>query len=508
MLPAPDFKAPERSPRSQPGQGWRGFRIWDRLKALGPTLWRNVPGGRSGQLAIIWAGVIHIIVLVICAFIVALPKETETPEIVAEVIVPERNHDLRMKQLSAMKQIGEASTSASASVARMVKANSAAVVAAPEVTIYGSGMVGFGMGELGQGFGTGAGGQGRGGMGVNTIPKTMRGRCIPGERTRLLQENGGSPAVEEAVVRSLNWLQSQQSTEGSWGATYPGAMTGLALLCYLGHCETVQSSQYGETVANGIAWMIETAQRNQGRIGIVEQKQWSYEHGIATYALGEALALMSEGGASFPELKDTYEKAVEIIISGQNHDGGWVYAYTQEGAGDLSVTGWQFQALKTAAHIRARAGDLSLAMNKATSFIAGRQGPEGGFGYRKKEDRHSLTGVGILGLQFLAKERGKHIQQAFDYFFAGGPFEYNGQECNIYSWYYFTQASFNHGGDVWHKWNGILRDQLLEHQDKSGYFPPEGSGISSRAKLDADIYRTCLCTLMLEVYYRYLPATG
>ena len=32
-----------------------------------------------------------------------------------------------------------------------------------------------------------------------------------------ITENGGTPQCEEAVVKSLKWLQKQQNRDGSWG---------------------------------------------------------------------------------------------------------------------------------------------------------------------------------------------------------------------------------------------------------------------------------------------------
>ena len=44
-------------------------------------------------------------------------------------------------------------------------------------------------------------------------------------------------ATEQAVLRGLAWLQKVQNADGSWGERNRGAMTGLALLCFLGHGE-------------------------------------------------------------------------------------------------------------------------------------------------------------------------------------------------------------------------------------------------------------------------------
>lgn len=499
----------------KPGRHRRGglFRLsmgmlWDGVRWITGALIERIPGGGRGKRALLWALVIHVIVLIIGAFIVALPGESDLPEIIAEVVTTPVSVDLEMTRLSAVKQLSQARPDASAAAASVIRAETEAVMAAPEVTTDGITPVGIGLGEVGLGFGLGSG-AGGGGMTVGKIPATMRGRCIPGERARLLHENGGTPEVEAAVVKSLVWLKDRQNVElGHWGSQYRAAMTGLALLCYLGHCETTKSPTYGETVAKGLVHLIETAKRNQGRIGNIGNQHWTYEHAIATYALGEALVISRAEGTEIPDLEEVHKRAVQVIIRGQNPDGGWVYGYTGKGSGDLSVTGWQVQALRAAAHAQVDVPGLDAAMRKTRSLIAGRQGPLGGFGYRQTEDKYSLTGVGILGLQLLGNPGKGELQRGFDYFFQGGPFSYNTESCDLYAWYYMTQAAFNQGGKPWETWNAAFRDEILLGQDRDGSWAPEGSGKSDQAGEDSEIYRSCLSTLMLEVYYRYLPATG
>ncbi|XBD75020.1 hypothetical protein ABFY27_03230 [Akkermansia massiliensis] len=42
-------------------------------------------------------------------------------------------------------------------------------------------------------------------------------RCDLNDRMKRITENGGTPQCEEAVVKSLKWLQKQQNRDGSWG---------------------------------------------------------------------------------------------------------------------------------------------------------------------------------------------------------------------------------------------------------------------------------------------------
>jgi hypothetical protein len=82
--------------------------------------------------------------------------------------------------------------------------------------------------------------------------------------------------------------------------------------------------------------------------------------------------------------------------------------------------------------------------------------------------------------------------------------------AHLYRMYYEVQAVFAQGGSSWKKFNNWFQTPLYEAQNADGSWPvtgvagPEGCG-GGLASADMDIYRTAVNTLMLEVYYRYLP---
>src|SRR6266446_794767 len=91
---------------------------------------------------------------------------------------------------------------------------------------------------------------------LGNLPGTMRGRVGAGKKAAM-EQNKMKTATEQAVIRGLNWLQQNQAADGSWGANYKGGMTGLALLCFLGHGETPESAQYGLTVNRAVQWFVD-----------------------------------------------------------------------------------------------------------------------------------------------------------------------------------------------------------------------------------------------------------
>ena len=103
----------------------------------------------------------------------------------------------------------------------------------------------------------------------------------------------------------------------------------------------------------------------------------------------------------------------------------------------------------------------------------------------------------------------------------------------LYHHYYMAQAMFEYGGVRWIRYNRSFRDTMLERQNEDGSFA-EGSDKKSSQKRGSGIrkhgegikqhgddryvmkrnyswkdhYHNCLSTLMLEVYFRYLPGTN
>lgn len=386
--------------------------------------------------------------------------------------------------------------------------------------LMGSG--GFGKAGSGGGFGTGMGIGGA--AGFVSLPPSMRSRCSSAERLQKLAQNGGSSECERAVSQSLEWLKNKQNPDGSWGRNNKAAYTGMVLLCYLGRCETPDSPFYGDNVMKGIMYLIELAQKNPygaftedfaGNAG-------AYEHGIATYALGEMYTLARLGSKSLPGMREAFEKGVELIIKCQNGkdagrgEGSWDYYTKNIAAGnptskreDLSVAGWQYQALKAAKNTSLKINGLNSAIDKCVDYIERLQTKDGGIGKEKRDEhynQYSLTGAGVLGLQTLGKANKKStINKGIKFlreFLTAEPLDWN-KNCNLYCWYYYTQAFFQQGGDDWKFYNEQLLPQLLSAQQPDGSFKPGRANWPAGDARD-EIYRQALCTLQLEVYYRYL----
>jgi hypothetical protein len=332
--------------------------------------------------------------------------------------------------------------------------------------------------------------------GISLTPYKNRG----GDDRSAILTKQKAQKTEMAVLKALQWLQAKQTTDGSWPGQEPTAMTGLALLAYLAHGETTSSAVFGDTVTRGLRSLL-ARQNNNGAFS-----QNVYAHAIATYAMAEAYTM-----TRIMDLKSPLEKAVRVIINGQQSNGGFDYNYLKGQRFDTSVTGWQIQALKAAKTASPDMDGLDDALTRATHFLlfdaVARDGS--GFVYDGKTGtlpagggKLSMSGVGTLCLQMLGKNSSpqvrtglKVLQNAELNWPAAG-------KANVYTGYYVAQAKFQSGNQTeWMRWNLHMQKVLLAKQAKDGHWEQGDYDNGSH------VYTTTLCVLMLEVYYRYLPSS-
>jgi hypothetical protein len=442
----------------------------------------------------------------------------ETPTIVT--YESNLNEDAELEQKKVTTSMDRKPSSPSTSMAKVITANTASPTAipVPDVDITTPSMD-FGDGnDFGSGWGDG---EGIGG-GFGNIPASMKKRCSKEDRLSRLQETGGTPECEDAVVRGLDWLKATQSSDGSWTNSNKPAMTGLALLAYLGHCETPLSEKYGDNVLRAITYLVNLGMKNGGKLTTnAAEKSWPYEHSIATYALAEAATFCKQGNINVPNLFEVTQKAGQFIIDNQHkRTGGWAYSYDTSDGGhrDLSVSAWHVQALKACHHTGLEFKGLTRAANQSIDFVGEMQSRDGGFAYKNaNENPHAdgyrtMTGGGVLSLQMWNKGAQSSARRGVSYILEHSKFDYNTEFCDLYGHYYEAQAMMNHGGAEWRKYNAMFRDQLLKNQNPDGSWKKPGGGKKVRAVaptwVDNTHYRTTLCILMLEVYYRFLPGTG
>lgn len=481
--------------------------------------WDKIGGGSLTLSLLIHAGLIALFILIVYTTTIEpkvdfLPgggskQGQEASQNLAHQVQQKKRTN--MNKTTPMRKVVSNSANAAISLPEIpIESLDVSDMALPSGGSAGSG--GMGGAGAGGGFGNGVG---RGGQsGFTALPPSMKQRCSSVERLQKLKEAGVTSECERAVSTALEYLKTKQNPDGSWGKNNKGAMTGLALLCYLGRCETPDSPFYGDNVMKGILYLVELSKKNPEGI-MCEQMAANYtpyEHGIATYALGEMYTLARLGAKPLPGMREAFEQGVKTIIKYQQPGGSWVYTtdghYDPSGREDLSVAGWQYQALKAAKLTQLKIDKLQTAIDKTVKYLQSKQTADGGYGSNNREGHYTqwnLTGVGILGLQTLGHGKTTEIKKGIKFahkMFEGEPPTWS--NANLYAWYYYAQAFFQDGGVELKFWNDTALPVILANQNKDGSWTPNLPPAKGGTSGGDGIYSTTLCTLMLEVYYRYL----
>ena len=292
----------------------------------------------------------------------------------------------------------------------------------------------------------------------------------PLNRRAKVKQHGGSEEAQKAVLKALRWLKKNQNENGSWGDKNPAAYTGLALLCFLAYGADPKDNEFGETVKKGIIWLAEGMRKHR----MLERE---YGHAMATYALAEALTMTQS-----PLLYEPVEKATQIILNGQQKEGGFDYGYGKGDRWDLSVTGWQIQALKAVYIAGSKSKSVKAALDKSTQWLKSVPYKNGLFGYAEppKIIRPGMLGVGALCLQLLGLADTTEVRETCRNIIkhALPLYEWKNVERNyfaLYSWYYQTQAMFNHQTSDfsgWKKWQRHFEKVLVKAQKQDGSWAP------------------------------------
>ncbi len=358
------------------------------------------------------------------------------------------------------------------------------------------------------------------------LPATYRLRSLA-RREAIARKFGGTDASERAVELSLRWLALHQSANGSWDASRFGSgqvrldengvdrqragleadagVTALAILAFLGAGYTHEDGQYADEIDRALRWLV-SVQGEDGFLGAqASHYAKMYCHGMASYALAEAYGMRRDpAAASF--LREPLQKALDYITSQQNpDDGGWRYLKGQ--SSDMSMFGWQLMALKSAEI--AGIPMPTEVRTKMIQFLKARSlGKSDGLATYRVTDppsppTPSMTAESLFCKQMLGMRRDNPAStEAIAFLLENAP---RRSEYNEYYWYYGTLAMYQYGSEPWQKWNDSLRDLLVDEQIQTGDNAGSWDPLPPWGPYGGRVYSTALCTLCLEVYYRFLP---
>lgn len=341
----------------------------------------------------------------------------------------------------------------------------------------------------------------------------------PLQRRATALRRGGTEGTEQAVDDALRWLAAQQQTDGRWnprlteagrelrvlghdrqgaGADADTAITGLALLAFLGGGHHHLQGEYSDNVRRGLEFIVGSQATNGHLAGDASLFAHMYSHGIASLAVSEAFAMSGD-----QRLKPFVERAVAYCVSAQDpRGGGWRYQSGEPG--DMSQFGWQLMALKSA-----QLGGVSVpssTVQRMNTFLAScASGPAGGLAsYRPRQaPSPTMTAESLVCRYFLGQPFSDELANEAAEFIARQP--PGTGDIDYYLWYYGTLALYQRGGDAWPTWNRALQRQLTSTQVRRGHqagsWEPNGKWCGYGGR----VFSTALATMCLEVYYRYLP---
>ncbi len=364
------------------------------------------------------------------------------------------------------------------------------------------------------------------GLGHGTGTNERLGSRGPDGRRNLTMIYDPQGATSDAVKHALGWLKRHQSPDGHWDvdaydacckdghcagagtADYDVAVTGLALLAFLGHGETGHDKgPYQDTVRCGLAWL-KGQQSSDGCIGDRTLHKQLYNHAIATMALAEAVGMGDDA------LKEAARDAVAYLVRCQNAGLGWRYTdynvagapEEEDGNNDTSVTGWAFWALKMgreaglevpASSFQGATAWLDRVMDVGADY-------KGTFGYTRarafiRKAPYTTTAIGVLIRTLTGRNKGR--EEGVATLLDSLP---DWKQANLYYWYYATEALFQVRGQAWATWNAAIKKALCGSQETKGC--EDGSWDPAQDTWGGEggrVYTTAMGALCLEVYYRY-----
>ncbi len=496
--------APEKSDPLEPGAATPEGNESKLILVEGTgVLAAEVPPLKKAQLrAVTVAVVVHVVLLIALTFLSTSTPPPPPPQITASASPEAEADDMVNRTLMETKT---RTASEVPQVQPVVNSNAFSNLAIPDNFDIGAdlSMSSFSEGELS--FGLSMGGLG-GVSNMGSIPAGMRSRCTLAQRMERLRENGGEDRAERAVVKGLEFLASKQNREtGAFGDVFTAGMSGLALLAFLGHCETPESMKFGNAVSGAAIYLMDRCRNNEGKIsnGTTGDHE-TYEHAIATYALAELFTMTNESGKEIPQLEAVLRRAVDVIIKAQSDDGGWPYGFDREQTSDMSVTSWHVQALKAAYNTGRTFPGVQASLDKATTgYIPSIQDSGGAFKYKaaERDGRPSLTAAALLSMEIWKGSGTLPYNKGLEYLIKRYEDPIPRMDGIFYATYYNTQFLFLVGGKPWDEYNRKLQPWLLDSQNADGSWTTDG-GVDDR-----QFYNTAWAILMLEVYYRYLPTT-
>lgn len=296
----------------------------------------------------------------------------------------------------------------------------------------------------------------------------------------------------DSIERGLAWLAKQQGKDGSYGGlSHYGphvGITGLVALAFMSHGDMPGRGYYGQSVEHSLSFVLKHSSES-GLLAAETSHGPMYGHGFASLFLAEVYG-MTAGG----EVREKLRKAIRLITSTQNQEGGWRYQPVRNDA-DLSVTVCQVMALRAARNTGIYI-DKEL-IDNAIDYIKASQNPDGGFRYMLNSGGSAFarSAAGIAALQYAGLYGGDEIKRGLAYLERFTPPKEQTVGHYFYGHYYAAQAMFLAGDSYWHRWWPAIRNELLQKQSADGFWRGQAG----------QEYGTAMALIILQLPDRLLP---
>jgi hypothetical protein len=315
-------------------------------------------------------------------------------------------------------------------------------------------------------------------------------------RPNALRGDEITPELDKAVARGLDWLAKRQAPNGSFsGGGADSAITALSAIAFMADGNLPGRGKYGDVVQRALDFILSQSQPN-GILAASGSNGNMYAHGFATLFLAEVYGMTGD-----ENVKEKLQKAIFLIHTAQNAQGGWRYT-PQPIDADVSVTICQVMALRAARDAGIKVEKATI--DRAIDYVKKCQNDDGGFSYMLGQGGSMFprSAAGVATLFYAGVYEGPEVTRGLKYveeFTPGKNGGGRGGEASthyFYGQYYAVQSMFLAGGEHWAKWFPAIREELLGTQTNDGHW----SGDSP-----TDEYCTAMALIVLQMPKRYLP---
>jgi len=332
-----------------------------------------------------------------------------------------------------------------------------------------------------------------------------------------------TPASERSLERGLDWLAANQGAEGNWGSNDLG-LVGMGALAFLADGHFAGRGKYGEPVERSLDYVLDNA-KPSGLLNIAADKRDMYNHGLATFVLGQAHGMTDD-----KRINNTLDRALKLIAYAQCEDGGWDYvAHRQKRGHDLSLAVMQAKALRSAVDsgLDVPPEVVELAIQSVREHYSPKRGgrnlPEseqrklpGQFTYSKGGGGGTIAmaAAGVVCLQEFGQYDDWRIPKNMDIIAEAikketkNPRDKSGElPFDAYTLYYVGQALYQVGDPYWDECYPLLRDYVVRTQRVSPDKPQEHGKWAAGGHVGGkpgDLYGTSVGCFILAMPNRYL----